>query len=174
MFSLLNDLLTVIVDWSTCFCWMPTETVNQLAFGRQTISESMMFNQDGSFRFIKFAQEDKFDSSASENFKETQLLFQVAMARLFAEKLAGEPSFIFKFVSLCTGSAFVPDKELHPDYWITVEFNSSEVSSEFLPVLHTCDNLIKIPASAYDANMENFQAKLAITMTHSEGRFDME
>jgi hypothetical protein len=77
-------------------------------------------------------------------------------------------------VNLCTGSEFIPDIDLHPEYCIQIEFNSLETARESLPVLHTCDKLMKIPDLAYGGDMELFQQKMAITMEHSEGRFDME
>jgi hypothetical protein len=166
-------ILLGTVDWCTCFGMIPTLTVNQLAFGPQVVTKGMVFDQEGLFRFIRFKQ-DEYEPSVSEVYSETQALFQSEFARLFGEKLEDDPSFVSEFVSLCTGSSFIPDVDFHPDYCIQVEFNASEMTPESLPTLHTCDNLMKIPALAYDGDMEVFQEKLAITMRHSGERFDMQ
>lgn len=162
-----------IVDWGACFGWMPTKTVNTLAFGRPFISRDMVFDGMGNFRFIKFKQ-DKYKADSSMVHSETQLLFQQELARLFGEKLEDDPTFIFKFAGLCTGSEFIPDIDMHPEYFIEIEFNCSEMSEEAIPVVHTCEHVLKIPALAYDASMETFESKLGKTMEHSYGRFDME
>jgi hypothetical protein len=164
------------VNWRYCFRYLPTETVTQLAFGRQEITRDMLFNQDGRFRFIKFVQHEddhKISECERDIQLETQHLFERGMERLFAEKLEADPMFIVNFLNLCTGSEFIPDIDAHPEYKIVVEFNSSETQAHHLPVVHTCVNLLKIPAMAYDGDMEIFEEKLKITMKHAGGIFDM-
>jgi hypothetical protein len=73
-----------IIDWSTCFGWMPNQTVNQPAFGRQTVSKDKLLDKEGRFRFIKTIQ---YGKSPKKEVLETQQLFQHEMAKLFCEKL---------------------------------------------------------------------------------------
>ena len=168
---------TGIVNWNICFGPFPTETVTQLAFGPQEITRDMVFDQQGRFRFIKFIRY-KDDPSACEGENDprlrTQQLFETEMEQWFGNKMEDDPRFIRRFLSLCTGSAFLPDIDTHPEYKILVEFNDSEMDDEFLPVIHTCDKVMKLPATAYNANMEKFEKKLDVTMRHVEGKFDME
>lgn len=163
-----------IVKWSTCFGWVPTQTVSQLAFGQQELTRNMVFDQEGRFRFIRFTQHEGDPEAADADLeRQTQQLFQQEMARLFAETLEDDPTFMARFLCWCTGSGFMPDVEMHPEYFIRVEFNAVEMSPEALPVVHTCDKTIKIPKLAYDANMEVFDEKLRTSMELSMGRFDM-
>lgn len=144
-----------------------------MVFGRQDISDEMVFNADGKLRFIQFAQ-DWVDESKSTPYKETQELFEVRMTELIQDKMRDDPSFITNFVEFCTGSPFIPDIDLNPDFHLRLEFNGSEMEEDFLPVVHTCDNCIKIPAQAYEADIEVFQAKLATAMGLSQTNFDMQ
>jgi HECT-domain (ubiquitin-transferase) len=161
-----------IVHWSICFRLLPTETVSHLAFGRQEITEEMLFTDEGRFRFIKFSRcEDNHPISDAES--DAQKLFEVEMEQLFKEKLEVDPTFIINFLSLCTGSEFIPDPEAHPEYAIMVEFNASETQDQYVPIIHTCVNLIKLPATAYDGDMKVFEEKLRIAMKLAGGTFDM-
>ena len=85
-----------------------------------------------------------------------------------------DPTFIANFVEYCTGSPFVPDIDLNPDFHIRLEFNAFEMEQDFLPVVHTSDNCIQIPAQAYDADIEVFQHKLATAMRLCGNNFDMQ
>ncbi len=144
-----------------------------MVFGLQDISEEMVFDAKGQLRFIQFAQ-DWVDESKSTPYKDTQNLFEVRMAELLRQKMKDEPSFMSNFVEFCTGSPFIPDIDLNPDFHVRLEFNGSEMEEDFLPVVHTCDNCIKIPAQAYNADIKLFEEKLATAMGLSQTNFDMQ
>ena len=142
-------------------------------FGRQDIAEDMVFTSDGKLRFIRFEQ-DYFEATNSIIYKEIQKQFETRFTELVQQKMKDDPTFIANFVEFCTGSPFLPDIDLNPDFHIRLEFNASEMEQDFLPVVHTCDNCIKIPARAYYADIEVFQHKLATAMRLCGNNFDMQ
>mmetsp|Transcript_17485 Transcript_17485/g.39479 ORF Transcript_17485/g.39479 Transcript_17485/m.39479 type:complete len:163 (+) Transcript_17485:2351-2839(+) len=85
------------------------------------------------------------------------------------------------FVKLCTGFDAIPfviPKEESDDsnaFKITIEFNEiEEKSPDDLPIFHTCDNVMKIPFSAYEGNKQVFLSKLQISIDCvGIGGFDM-
>jgi hypothetical protein len=152
---------------------VPTPTVNKLVFGRQDISEEMVFSSDGRLRFIRFEQ-DLHDKRTSIPYKALQNQFESRFTEFIRQKMQEDPTFISNFVEFCTGSPFLPDIDLNPDFHVRLEYNGSEMEQDFLPVVHTCDNCIKIPAQAYYADIEIFQEKLATVMRLSQTQFDMQ
>ena len=147
--------------------------MNKLVFGRQEISEDMVFTSDGKLRFILFKQ-DYFEKDKSIIYKEVQKQFETRFTEFVRQKMKDDPTFMANFVEFCTGSPFLPDIDLNPDFHIRLEYNWSEMEQDFLPVVHTCDNCIKIPAQAYRADIEVFQDKLATVMRLSQTNFDMQ
>jgi hypothetical protein len=116
-----------------------------------------------------------------ECYKETQERLKEAITLLFQEKSrehpgehpGEDPPFLNQFVAYCTGQSYIPDIDLNPDFKILIEFNYTEMLDDHLPVVHTCVKTMKLPASAYDSNIETFQQKLSQAMEFSKGSFDM-
>jgi hypothetical protein len=82
---------------------------------------------------------------------------------------------------LCTGLSYIPDIDLNKDFKIIVEFNYTEMENDteerkndWIPIVHTCIKLIKIPGDAYGGNMETFLEKYSISERLSAGSFDMQ
>jgi hypothetical protein len=163
------------IDWAVCFQLLPPEAVSKIAFAEQLIQEDDLVDQDGNLRFIKFVKEEntKEAKNAMECYKETQEQLKKAITLLFQEKARDDPVFLTRFVSYCTGQSYIPDIDLNPDFKILIEFNYSEMLDDHLPVVHTCVKTMKLPASAYDSNIETFQQKLSQAMAFSKGSFDM-
>lgn len=161
-----------IINWRTLFGWVPNPIMNKLVFGRQDITKEMVFSTDGSLRFVQFKQ-DFDDKEKSLPYREIQELFETRFTEFVRQKMEDDQSFICTFVEFCTGSPFLPDIDLNPDFHIQLEYNGSELEQDFLPVVHTCDNCIKVPAQAYNADIKIFQEKLATVMRLSQTNFDM-
>lgn len=163
------------IQWNNCFSQVPSKTVEKIVFGRQEISEQMMFNPDGTFRFIEPAQDLERPEESSVH-AEKQARFFEGLLELFRTKFESDPSYISNFVNFCTGSSYIPDLDLHNtenNKWaIRLEYNCS-LTDERLPSVFTCENTMLLPATAYDGNIETFEKKLKISMNHTMFKFDM-
>ena len=108
-----------------------------------------------------------------EELKQTHKKFEHLLYDLFSKKEKEDAKFLNKFIRLCTGQAYLPNKEVHPEFKITFEFNSTECNHDHIPSVHKCLNLIKIPASCYNLEMDVFLEKLETTIEFSAFGFDM-
>lgn len=174
-----------VVDWDTQLHWIPTSTFRKLAFAGQRITREMVFDKNNKFRLITF-QQDARDQRLSNGFFEQQENFKAELEQFFSQKLDSDPEFVTTFVSWCTGSRYIPDLDLNPDFKITIEFNQSgfaredggdepsEQLDDMLPKVHTCTKELLIPASAYDGNMEKFEEKLTQAFEYTGRNFDMK
>ena len=118
-----------------------------LGFSQQNIRYESVFDELGKFRFIKFDTFSEDDDSA--RFSAKQELFKTSLANWFKEKMKEDAKFLSNFVYFCTGSKYMPDIDLNPAWFITVEFNISEMDvnedetdasvlkNAFVPVVHT-------------------------------------
>ena len=77
-----------------------------------------------------------------------------------------DSDFLRDFVWFATASKFIQRSTLK----ITVEFNYTESNDEHsLPVAHTCSNVLKLPALAYDGNREILEQKLDESILNVKG-----
>jgi len=82
-----------------------------------------------------------------------------------------DPDFPSKFVEYATGSPYLPHLESNPDFKITIEFNSEDQDIKdpnSLPVAHSCINLVKFPATAYEGSKETLKEKLIYSLKNFE------
>ena len=73
-----------------------------------------------------------------------------------------------KFAWFATGCPYVPHAESDPGFKIEIEFHNTELSDDALPTCHTCENTVKLPASAYLGNDEIFRQKLMLALNECE------
>eukprot|EP00934_Nitzschia_sp_Nitz4_P006706 Nitzschia sp. Nitz4//scaffold240_size29840//12430//15293//NITZ4_008018-RA/size29840-augustus-gene-0.27-mRNA-1//1//CDS//3329543750//6696//frame0 len=178
-----SDLLTHFLLLQTgflplfaCFRLVPTKLISKIAFASQRITYDMVFDAHGAFRFIHFAQ-DKYEPEESELFCENQADFWPRFTDWFKRKLHDDSKFIASFFHLVTGMSYIPDVAYNKDFNIKIEYNASEMgggNSDLLPVIHTCDNTMKLPANAYNGDIEVFERMLQQTMKYASGDFDMK
>ena len=164
------------IDLEGYFHLIPPSFIKSFFFSRQKISTTVLFD------VIHFVTEDitHFDpvqqqtlAGVFENLKQTHIKFKDLLHKLFQKKSKEVTDFINIFIHLCTGQTYLPDTIAHPEFKITLEFNSTECDYNYCPIVHTCDNLIKIPATCYDLNMDIFLQKLETTIKFSAFGFDM-
>lgn len=156
-----------------CFATMPIEALNQLLFCHQNIEAEEVINA-----LVPCYCEFEDDAIVQTN--------QIIM--LSEEEIAGEqkkrmkgilvdllndadPKFLGLFVWYATGFRYIPRSNFH----IKVEFNDVEMEDDSLPVAHTCDMLLKLPARAYDCNRELLLEKLNMCFSYASiSLFDMQ
>ena len=156
---------------------IPPQAVKNLFFSRQTISVDHLFG------VLEFHTEDlshltnkdyrervtrKFNKLADKH----NGLFQVKLHDALSKRAGEDSTFLNKFVHYCTGQAYLPDAKVHKDFRITLEFNHTECRDDHLPSVHTCDKLIKIPATCYGLKMDVFLQKLETAMEMTQFGFD--
>jgi hypothetical protein len=115
-----------------------------LGFSQQEIRDETVFDESGKFRFIRF---DTFSGDKdSTRFSAKQELFKTRLVDWFKEKMKEDALYMSNFVYFCTGSRYIPDIDLNPDWFIMVEFNLGEMTlkkgvsdlvNSFVPVVHT-------------------------------------
>jgi hypothetical protein len=121
-----------------------------LGFSDQEIRIEDVFDKQDNFRFIKF---HTFSDRDSHRFCKKQDQFKTRLVDWFKKKVTEDPMYMSTFVYFCTGSNYMPDIDLNPDWFIKFEFNYSEMTGErddeivvdapadlenaFLPVVHT-------------------------------------
>ena len=141
------------VDWQTCFGLYQSSALTRIMFAKDKITEDDLFVEGKGWRFIKFEQEE-FPENGEEDkeiwdnrieaFKETQAQFQENLEELFRTKVReGDSEFLNDFVWQCTGQSYLPDASLIQDFnfYITIEFNYSELGEGHLPGVHSCGKL---------------------------------
>ena len=92
----------------------------------------------------------------------------------YAYRLEKKETFMIKFVKYCTGSDFLPDLVMNPQFKIDVSFTFKEMTHEELPMSHTCVNMLKLPGKVYDGDIDTFKSKLKIAVESSYDSFGME
>ena len=139
--------------------------LDKVAFGHPTLSFEDLLDDEGNFRLLQVVSPDDPDSEKVAIYAASQTMLMEKFKDLLRDKFKKDPSFISRFVHWCTGQSYIPDLDAQ-DFKIKVEFNfaSNEIHAEGLPVAHTCDKLMKLPGTAYDGDIEKFEAKLAISM----------
>jgi hypothetical protein len=153
------------VNWGvSCLRFMPLEAVEAILFASQKVTTEMLFDGAGGFRFIEFKSALGFDDDMEACLSQTQELLKKRMKKLFREKAESRKStdsaFLRNYVEFCTGLSFLPDLDSNPQFRMYVEFNKKEMLEENWPVAHTCNNVLKLPSTAYDGNIEKFEEML--------------
>jgi len=153
--------------WDVMFDSVAPKVLNRLLFSKPTITEE---------EFWKVIQFSSFGDShdRSHDLADQHAMFKQQLRFHFSTMAKDDPAFFSKFVHTCTGQSYIPDVKLNEDFRITIEFNFNELEADHLPVVHTCEKTIKLPAGVYNLDMEVFEAKLRHTMEHSNGIFDMQ
>ena len=118
--------------------------------------------------------EQRVLEDAFKELEETHAKFKQAFCDIFLKKADEHSDFLNEFVHLCTGQAYLPDAKARPNFKIKIEFNDTQCDPKHCPSIHTCDNLIKIPATCCDLDMTIFLEKLKTTMDLAQGGFDMK
>jgi hypothetical protein len=171
------------VNWGvSCLRFMPLEAVEAILFASQKVTTEMLFDGEGGFRFIAFKSVFGYGDDLEEYacLSQTQELLKKRIEKLFREKAESgkstDSAFLRDFVEFCTGQSYLPDLDSNPQFIILVEFNAdeNETREKHLPVAHTCDNAIKLPSTAYDGNIEEFERLLTLSLKYSKNCFGMK
>ena len=103
-----------------------------------------------------------------KKFKETQTKFFNTTLKEVIQEMGNDD--LESFTSFCTGFNYLPHRHQKGAFKIIIEFNITEMKNEMsLPVAHTCDNTLKLPAQAYGNDKEIFKSKLHKAMKLSKG-----
>jgi hypothetical protein len=155
---------------------VPLEAVNKILFSKNKLTIEDFLDENGSHRIlvsvVEGHEKDIYDRLVPENID----LLMSGIGKFLRKKSLSDNNFLGTFLSYCTGQSFIPDLGCpESSFKVTVEFNFSEMDKDSWPVAHTCDNVLKLPGTAYDGNAETFASKLEKAMAYSaEASFSME
>lgn len=71
--------------------------------------------------------------------------------------------FLVGFIFYITGSAYLPNFDMNPNWKILIEF-SPQLSNDDLLTAATCDKVLRLSAWAYDNNVEELSKRLETTV----------
>jgi hypothetical protein len=132
-----------------------------------------MFYNDGKLRFIEVTQAYETvddESIIGPTFDGNQIALMDGLRDLLRKEIEAKSTYVEDLLHYCTGQAFVPDLEVHPNFRVTIEFShvGEMKDKDALPACHTCEKIFKLPASAYGGSIEIFKEKLQKALEHSE------
>lgn len=154
---------------------MPIEAVRKLLFDYSGYDIDFVL---GHMQRVSVPPDDVRDEEVLRNMQETQdIVFRVnsqkregLLVEILRQKCKDNEEFIRDFVWYLTGSKYIRQSEFE----IKVEFNGDETNFDWLPIVHTCENTIKLPALAYFGNAEILERNLDIAMKSAQAcAFDM-
>jgi hypothetical protein len=153
---------------------VPLEAVNKILFSKNKLTIEDFLDEKGRHLILMpelAGLEDEIDYSLVS----THHNLMKGIGELLRTKSQSDDTFLGNFLSYCTGRSFIPDLGCpESSLKVTVEFNFSEMHDDALPVAHTCDNVLKLPGTAYGGIIETFESKLDMAMASSKGAFSME
>jgi HECT-domain (ubiquitin-transferase) len=156
-----------------CFCIIPPDALTKLCFCDQD------FTSDDVIKALYPAYDDMKREDIDDKTREDicthhqQLILSICpktndrhgiLVDVLRERCVSNNDYLRDFVSLVTGSSYIP----RSDFKITIEFNYEEISELALPVAHTCVSILKFPGLAYDGDREVFEKKLDQSMEYAK------
>jgi len=163
----------VIIDLRDIFWMMPHDAMERILFSRQSLTAEEVigclvpqFDQGGS-------EADADSVDRLECVQRQKDFYSNIFVPFLRTKGESDPSFLSKFVECCTGLNYLPYDDENQSHTISVEFNYEESLPGYLPMFHTCVNLIKLPGYLY-GSPEEFAVIMEKSIDLSVGTFGIQ
>lgn len=138
------------------FFAVPPVVVNSLYFSNPT------YGLDDILKILIYIpyEGENDDKNGSSIIEENHKLFQEKTLPSALRSLQeNDKDALKKFIYYVTGSSYLPNFEMNPDFRINVEFQKKD-NPNFLPMSHTCEKIIVFPVEVYDNIAETLASKL--------------
>ena len=148
------------VQLTSIFSLVPSFLVTKLVFDDPTYDVDKLISRFTP-EYCEFVEEEHpLNEMQKRCFRETL----PEALRFLSER---DDKFLVDFIFNTTGSAYLPNLDMHPNFVFIIEF-TFELDNTSIPTATTCERILRLPVLAYDNNVELLCEKLQIAVENGK------
>jgi hypothetical protein len=146
-----------VVRFKPIFLLVPSVVVSKLLFADPIYDVEKVISR------LAIEETTYFYGFGDEIVEAQKLCFSETLPKALRILNTKDKEFLVGFIFYVTGSAYIPNLDMNPNFKILIEF-SPQLSNDDLPTAALCANLLRLSPWAYDNNVEELCKILETTV----------